>query len=223
MRIGLWDRGRQGRPVEPGQLLHHWLSPVRLPSTESRNPHERGREPGTVQFGGFRCPETSQSAPGRIRTCDPEIRSLLLYPAELRGRGIGTYSGLNIRISSPTFAVLVRPIRGPVCPTRPGSVRPSTAGPRSLVRAASPCGMGWIGSCVPDVGVQVGAHTVGCPRGVCDRPKLGEGMRARRRDLRQTEVGVLDTSSTSSTPRTPRGPSPSCSDHGRQVRVPAGR
>jgi len=23
LRIGLWDRGRQGRPVEPGQLLHH--------------------------------------------------------------------------------------------------------------------------------------------------------------------------------------------------------
>ena len=29
------------------------------------------------------------SAPGRTRTCDLEIRRLLLYPAELRGRGIG--------------------------------------------------------------------------------------------------------------------------------------
>ena len=27
--------------------------------------------------------------PGRIRTCDPQIRNLMLYPAELRGRSAG--------------------------------------------------------------------------------------------------------------------------------------
>jgi hypothetical protein len=31
----------------------------------------------------------SANAPGRIRTCDPRIRSPTLYPAELRGRGHG--------------------------------------------------------------------------------------------------------------------------------------
>ena len=31
-------------------------------------------------------------APGRIRTCDLKIRSLLLYPAELRARGKRKYT-----------------------------------------------------------------------------------------------------------------------------------
>jgi hypothetical protein len=31
---------------------------------------------------------THQSDPGRIRTCDPQIRNLLLYPTELRGHAI---------------------------------------------------------------------------------------------------------------------------------------
>ena len=30
-------------------------------------------------------------APGPIRTADPQIRSLMLYPAELRARGSGGY------------------------------------------------------------------------------------------------------------------------------------
>src|SRR5262245_14489106 len=29
----------------------------------------------------------SGGVPGRIRTCDPQLRRLMLYPAELRGRG----------------------------------------------------------------------------------------------------------------------------------------
>ena len=45
--------------------------------------------------------EQEQSAPGRIRTCGHQIRSLPLYPAELRGRGIGTYLiGLNTGTAS---------------------------------------------------------------------------------------------------------------------------
>lgn len=34
----------------------------------------------------LRCPATSQRAPGRIRTCDLDIRSVLLCPTELRER-----------------------------------------------------------------------------------------------------------------------------------------
>ena len=29
--------------------------------------------------------------PGRIRTCDPQIRNLMLYPAELRGQPLGLW------------------------------------------------------------------------------------------------------------------------------------
>jgi hypothetical protein len=29
---------------------------------------------------------TDADAPGRIRTCDPQLRRLLLYPTELRAR-----------------------------------------------------------------------------------------------------------------------------------------
>ena len=36
-------------------------------------------------------------APGRIRTSDPQIRSLVLYPAELRARGAGKRQGRDIR------------------------------------------------------------------------------------------------------------------------------
>ena len=36
------------------------------------------------------------SAPGRTRTCDLEIRRLLLYPAELQGRGVGRAVGHHL-------------------------------------------------------------------------------------------------------------------------------
>ena len=39
--------------------------------------------------------ELTLSAPGRTRTCDHRIRSPTLYPAELRGRGVGTYIGMT--------------------------------------------------------------------------------------------------------------------------------
>jgi NAD-dependent dihydropyrimidine dehydrogenase PreA subunit len=38
-------------------------------------------------------------APDRIRTCDPRIRRPLLYPAELRGRGIGITVGRTLGIT----------------------------------------------------------------------------------------------------------------------------
>jgi len=46
LRIALWDRDRQGTPVEPGQLLHRTTT---LHSAESRNPHRGGKEAVTLQ------------------------------------------------------------------------------------------------------------------------------------------------------------------------------
>ena len=37
----------------------------------------------------------ADGAPGRIRTCDPEIRNLVLYPAELRARW-ASYSKIRV-------------------------------------------------------------------------------------------------------------------------------
>jgi hypothetical protein len=45
----------------------------------------------------------SPGAPGRIRTCDPRIRSPTLYPAELRAQSVGTSRG---------WAILARPLQG---------------------------------------------------------------------------------------------------------------
>lgn len=36
----------------------------------------------------YRC-KALANVPGRIRTCDPQLRRLLLYPAELLGHGAG--------------------------------------------------------------------------------------------------------------------------------------
>ncbi len=67
--MALWDRGRQGMPVQPGQLLHHSdagsqnaalrctehleLEGIAL-SALSRNPYDSGREPVTLQCPGKR-------------------------------------------------------------------------------------------------------------------------------------------------------------------------
>jgi hypothetical protein len=38
-----------------------------------------------------RCPETSQCAPGRIRTCDTGFRRAVLYPLSYEGATLGAY------------------------------------------------------------------------------------------------------------------------------------
>ncbi len=46
------------------------------------------------------------SAPGRIRTCDPRIRSPLLCPAELRARGVKCLQKGTIRRTDPRMQML---------------------------------------------------------------------------------------------------------------------
>ena len=53
-------------------------------SRSSKTPHER-------TWRRWRPGRGKRGAPGRIRTCDLKIRSLLLYPAELRARGRRKY------------------------------------------------------------------------------------------------------------------------------------
>jgi hypothetical protein len=43
-------------------------------------------------------------APGRIRTSGPQIRSLVLYPAELRVRDRRRHIGVRIGLGNPLFA-----------------------------------------------------------------------------------------------------------------------
>ena len=62
----------------------HGATPLRLcgklsSSREKRGPLVAGINGLNVEIG----------APGTIRTSDPQIRSLMLYPAELRARGHG--------------------------------------------------------------------------------------------------------------------------------------
>jgi hypothetical protein len=61
---------------------------------DSRNDDPRHAEdeavedgaPTIVQNGFLRCSGGGGGDPDRIRTCGPQIRNLMLYPAELRGR-----------------------------------------------------------------------------------------------------------------------------------------
>ena len=67
-----------------------WCNPItRRRVTRQQKPerHHSGEAPQTL------------GAPDRIRTCDRRIRRPLLYPAELRGRGVGSTVGINIGIT----------------------------------------------------------------------------------------------------------------------------
>jgi hypothetical protein len=52
--------------------------------------------------------------PDRIRTCDPQIRNLMLYPAELRGRSLwfSTISAAEASPSPASIPLLTRQRRG---------------------------------------------------------------------------------------------------------------
>src|SRR6202007_3231361 len=73
-----------------------------------------------------RAPAPSQNvgngAPGTIRTSDPQIRSLMLYPAELRARAGASLRGrlALTQPPSPTFAAALRRRRRA---PRPGAMR----------------------------------------------------------------------------------------------------
>src|SRR5688572_26237885 len=60
-----------------GTIGHAWSSLTNVRKTG-------GRERGSAR--AWRAVDGVIGAPGRIRTSDPQIRSLVLYPAELRAR-----------------------------------------------------------------------------------------------------------------------------------------
>ena len=53
----------------------------------------------------------ANGAPGRIRTCDPEIRNLVLYPAELRARW-ASYSKTRVAETGESGVAAAPPIGG---------------------------------------------------------------------------------------------------------------
>ena len=91
------ERAMKGLYRTIGKIdLNRGTSPPKHPENPPADPQNDHSRTHSRRSGSFRCPETSQCAPGRIRTCDLEIRRLLLYPAELRGRGMGIAVGTTI-------------------------------------------------------------------------------------------------------------------------------
>ena len=108
----------EARHRRAGQERRAGLVPRRRRQVGARRPRSTRTPPAESsdregRRARARSDDLGWGAPGRTRTCDHRIRSPTLYPAELRGRGIGTF----------------RSIRGPVCrrrrgdPAAPGSRR----------------------------------------------------------------------------------------------------
>ena len=76
--------------------MMRWGSDGRAGRVHRHGPPVQGTDPADDADVGRAGEARHLSAPGRTRTCDLEIRRLLLYPAELRGRGIGNYIVLDI-------------------------------------------------------------------------------------------------------------------------------
>jgi hypothetical protein len=64
-------------------------------------PHPAQKRQG-LSRQGLECPVFGNGAPGTIRTSDPQIRSLMLYPAELRARFSRDHVGQNPPTGMPT-------------------------------------------------------------------------------------------------------------------------
>ena len=95
-------RHLEGRRRRLARLLHELGSGI----------HRSGAKDLTAPRQPFRCPGVTHvsrldtgtdGAPERIRTSDPQIRSLVLYPAELRApsQGRRTYWGSRAKASAP--------------------------------------------------------------------------------------------------------------------------
>ena len=67
-----------------------------------RHADQRGSPAGVTDERGYSDPARVRlGAPGRIRTCDLEIRRLLLYPAELQGLGGDHCDAWGVRVPQP--------------------------------------------------------------------------------------------------------------------------
>src|SRR4029453_2067803 len=91
--LGLKDRGRRG--VNPRPRSTRLAAVVGRPSASLRAGSRmlRIRSPALGALGN--------GAPGTIRTSDPQIRSLMLYPAELRARAGASLRGRGRRTQPP--------------------------------------------------------------------------------------------------------------------------
>ncbi len=94
----------------------------------------RLRRPQVAAVGSARCPASGRDAPGRIRTCDPRIRSPPLCPLSY-GRASRAYR-------RPLTIRRVRPHRRGIRGRRARSPRRDSGAPRALCRAAGEVGLG---------------------------------------------------------------------------------
>ena len=113
-----------------GRSQREMRGAVRAGGVDHRSPGGvRGRPRSAYAGGGGH----AASAPGRTRTCDLEIRRLLLYPAELQGRG--EHSSRDIpQDDTGVVHPLADPRRG-VCLTTTWSPRTGDAAGRRGVAA----------------------------------------------------------------------------------------
>lgn len=75
----------------------------------------------------------SNGAPGTIRTSDPQIRSLMLYPAELRARWRGAHRGVIRAWQAPIFTFANIPAK-PAPKARRAGASPDQEGPAPAPR-----------------------------------------------------------------------------------------
>ncbi len=99
-----------GRRRRLARLLHELGSGIhRSGAKDLTAPRQPFRCPGVTHVSGIWCKPCTKNRPGtdgapeRIRTSDPQIRSLVLYPAELRApsQGRRTYWGSRAKASAP--------------------------------------------------------------------------------------------------------------------------
>src|SRR5665811_2583591 len=95
------DQGVGGQ-VEAGHLAVNPDDPVIGRASVGVLGHAPTLEGGCNQPAGILC------APGRTRTCDLEIRRLLLYPAELRGHVPAARAGNAVSYTHLTLPTILR-------------------------------------------------------------------------------------------------------------------
>jgi hypothetical protein len=106
--------------MKPSLTIRFWI-PARV-RTPRQGAHRHGRSQFSQSIGppvdheskkglgATSQPLVFSGAPGTIRTCDPQIRSLMLYPAELRARKGGMWGRVGRQIGTPSLRVI--PKRG---------------------------------------------------------------------------------------------------------------
>ena len=99
---------RQGSPAHGGLRRNRLVAAASRTNAFSRCPNEKSRPRRTGLFSQVISPRGRSGAPGTIRTSDPQIRSLMLYPAELRAPSGAAQIGQPWRVGNALFRNFVK-------------------------------------------------------------------------------------------------------------------